>query len=119
MNAALQQSLPLTQAQQCRHLASALMKTQQMLELAKAGEWARVTELELQRREDLAACFSATAMAADSALIAEAIAALLHLNEELMSCLKDARTQVMAQGREHSKRRRAAESYGVVDMNRV
>ncbi|WP_461516044.1 flagellar protein FliT [Porticoccus sp.] len=117
MNAALQERVPLPQAEQCRHLASALTLTQQMLRLADAGEWARVTELESQRREDLAACFSVTTLATDSELIAEAIAALLYLNEELMSRLKEARDQVMEQGREHAKRRRAAESYGIVDLS--
>jgi len=39
------------------------------------------------------------------------MAALLHLNEELMSKLKIARTAVMEQGREFSRQRSAASSY--------
>ena len=37
---------------------------------------------ELERREDLAACFSDPVPAADVELVAQAMAALLHLNEE-------------------------------------
>jgi len=99
------------QAQQCRRLAQVLTLTKQMLTLAEEGEWEQVAEYELARREDLATCFTDTRPAADAELIAEAMAALLHLNEELMAKLKIARSQVMEQGREHTRQRRAVGSY--------
>lgn len=99
------------QAEQCRRLAQVLTLTRQMLALAEEGEWEQVAERELDRREDLATCFSDTRPAADAELIAEAMATLLHLNEELMAKLKIARADVMAQGREYNRQRSAAGSY--------
>lgn len=106
------------QAQQCRRLAHVLTLTKKMLAHAESGEWEQVTELELERRDDLAACFSDAVVAADSVLIAEAIAALLHLNEELMAKLKVARDEVMAQGIEYSRKQNAVGSYRAIDTNR-
>ncbi len=99
------------QAQQCRRLALVLTLTEQMIVLADEGEWGQVVDLELKRREDLAACFSDSRPAADTELVAEAMAALLHLNEELMAKLKVARSQVMEQGREYARQRDAVGSY--------
>ena len=46
------------QVEQCRRLASVLTMTRQMLVDAGNGEWEQVAKRELERREDLAACFS-------------------------------------------------------------
>jgi len=110
------QAAPLSdQAQQCRRLAHVITVTKQMLVHADHGEWEQVTELEIERRDDLTACFSDSASVADSVLIAEAIAALLHLNEELMAKLKSARNVVMKQGIEHSRNRSAVGDYKAVE----
>lgn len=106
------------QAQHCRRLAEVLAMTKQMLVHAEKNEWERVTELEIQRRDDLAACFANTVSVADSVLIAEAIAALLHLNEELMAKLKAARDIVMEQGIEYSRNRSAIGNYQAVEVGR-
>lgn len=119
MSALKQEPLPPLQAGHCRDLANALTLTQRMLELARANEWAQVSELETQRREHLSGCFNFSGVNADSALIAEAIAALLHLNEELMSLLKAARSEVMDQGRQFALKRKAADSYGLTEMTRL
>ncbi|MCB1710808.1 MAG: hypothetical protein KDI10_19045, partial [Halioglobus sp.] len=91
------------QVEQCRRLASVLTMTRQMLVDAGNGEWEQVAKRELERREDLAACFSDPVPAADVELVAQAMAALLHLNEELMAKLKIARTEVMMLAREHTR----------------
>lgn len=106
------------QAMQCRRLAHVLTLTKQMLVHADKGEWEHVTELEVERRDDLTTCFAESASIADSVLIAEAIAALLHLNEELMSKLKTARDVVMEQGIEYSRNRSAVGSYQAVKIVR-
>ncbi|MEH6616217.1 MAG: flagellar protein FliT [Porticoccus sp.] len=106
------------QARQCRRLAHVLTLTKKMLFHADNGEWEQVTELELDRRDDLSACFSDAKSVADSVLIAEAIAALLHLNEELMAKLKIARDIVMEQGVEYSRNRSAVGSYQKIDVVR-
>ncbi len=113
---ALKPELQLTaQVEQCRRLASVLTVTRQMLVDADNGDWERVAERELARRDDLAACFSDPVPAADVELVAQAMAALLHLNEELMAKLKIARSQVMMLAREHTRSRHALDSYQAVD----
>lgn len=103
------------QLEHCQRLAQVLTLTKNMLAHADKGEWEQVAERELERREDLAACFSDSAPAADAELFAEAMAALLHLNEELMAKLKVARDVVMMQGREHTRNLNAVGSYQEVD----
>ncbi|MCB1843407.1 MAG: flagellar protein FliT [Halioglobus sp.] len=103
------------QVRHCKRLAQALKLTEQMLAHAEKDEWQRVTELEVERRDDLVACFSREIPPADTELVAQAMAALLHLNEELMSRLKLARSAAMAQGRELSNKRQAVNSYRAVE----
>lgn len=110
-----QNHLVSAQVEQCRRLAQVLTITKQMLVYADNGEWNLVADRELERREDLAACFSDPIPAADAELAAQAMAALLHLNEELMAKLKVARTEVMMQAQEHTRNRLAVESYHAVD----
>jgi len=99
------------QVNQCRRLALVLEMTRQMLAHAEKGNWQAVTDIELERREDLVQCFSGPIPLGDSELVAEAIATLLHLNEELMARLKEARATVLEQSVEFSKQRKAASSY--------
>jgi hypothetical protein len=100
--------------EQCRRLAHVLELTKEMLVHADNGEWEQVTEMELLRRDDLMLCFSKSMPAGDTQLVAEAMATLLHLNEELMAKLKVARSAVMAQGLEFAKNRDAVSSYQAV-----
>jgi hypothetical protein len=99
------------QAGQCRRMAHVLTLTKKMLGLAEEGEWDQVADMEVLRRDDLRACFSDTVPAADTELMAEAMAALLSLNEELMAKLRVARSEVLAQGRERMHKRSAVDSY--------
>ncbi len=105
------------QAEQCKQLAQVLTLTKRMLILAGDGQWDEVAECEIERRGDLAACFNDNYPAADADLYAEAMAALLHLNEELMSKLKVARNEVLEQGREYSRQVGALNSYREVGAN--
>jgi len=122
MNAVAQQiqqeQYVMDQAEQCRRLAHVLTLTKQMLAHANNDEWQQVTELEIERRDDLAACFANVSQAADSILVAEAVAALLHLNEELMAKLKVARSTVMEQGRNLARQQNAANSYEAIEKHR-
>ena len=108
----------LSQAHQCRLLAEVLTITKQMLNCAENTEWSEVTRLEERRRDGLTVCFSQASGLPDSVLVAEAVAALLHLNEELMSRLKVARDEVMAQGLEYTRNRKAMGSYHEVGNRR-
>ena len=96
---------------QCRRLARVLTMTQEMLELADAGDWDSVAEREADRREDLKLCFNAAVEPSNSELVAEALAAVLHLNEELMSRLASARDSVLQQGIAQARTRSAIDSY--------
>ena len=83
---------PLT-IRQTRMLAAVIKTTRSMLEAAKKGSWASVAELEVLRRGDLKGCFAISMEGGNRELMAETLAVLLHLNEELMSLLKTARLQ--------------------------
>ena len=98
-------------AENCRRLARVLTLTKQMLVHGEEGEWEQVTALELERRDDMATCFSDAALVGDNELIAEAFATLLHINEELMAKVKIAREEVMVQGRELNRVRGAVNCY--------
>lgn len=96
---------------QCQRLAGVLTMTRDMLESAESGDWERVAELERQRRDDLNACFTATPSQQHGELVAEALAVILHLNEELMSRLREAREAVLQQGVSQARTRAAIGQY--------
>lgn len=114
LSEALAPTLP-EQVHQCRRLAQVLEMTREMLAHAKNGEWETVTEMERNRRDDLEKCFADPIPLGDGELVAEALATLLHLNEELMSHLKVARSSVMEKSRAFTNNRQAINSYQVVD----
>ncbi len=96
---------------QCRRLARVLNITRDMLALADAGDWDAVAGLEQERREDLTACFSGTQDPGQAELVAEALAAILHLNEELMARLTSARDVALEQGVAQARTRVALGHY--------
>ena len=91
-------------------LARVLKVTEQMLEQATAGNWDMVEDLEAQRSLELQECFS---MQDDSPseLIAEALATLIYLNEQLVEIVRFARERAMADRFEHRKALHAANAY--------
>ncbi len=104
----------IAQVQQCASLARVLNCTQEMLSLAEANQWEKVAELELKRRDELNTCFARPVPVQDAELMAEAVAALLHLNEELMARLAKARTRSMEEGIAFSRGRNAMGQYNAV-----
>ena len=87
-------------------LARTLELTQEMLLRAQQGDWQKVADLEIARRRELGLCFSIAITEAKGELVAEALAVLLHLNEELLSLLMSAR--------DHAKRATELQSVGQV-----
>lgn len=75
-------------------LANILLMTQEMLELARDEDWSKVTHLEEERRNLLAACFAAPIPEAQSQLFSEALAAMLQMNEEMIGLLEAAKANV-------------------------
>jgi len=98
-------------AGQCRRLADVLTVTRAMLKYASEGEWDRVAEMERGRRKDLERCFSEPIAAQHSELVSEALAVMLHLNEELMGLLGSARDMVQENGVQQARTRSAVGSY--------
>ena len=103
---------------QCRRLARVLLMTQEMLERALEEDWDAVAERERERRDDLRRCFTEATPAEHGELVAEALAALLHLNEELMALLAAARERVLEQGVAQVRTRTAIDRYRDVNGGR-
>jgi len=79
---------------QCLDLANVLLATDEMLESAQLGDWDRVAELEVTRRKRLSLCFSQPLTAENTQVFSEALAIMLHLNEELVALLENAKAHV-------------------------
>lgn len=117
MNAVMTEAQLSEQVSACRRLARVLVMTREMIEHADTGDWEWVADMERQRRDDLNLCFSDAVPLAESEVMAEALAVLLHLNEELMARLKVARKAAMEQGRTFSRKRNALSSYQGVEAS--
>ena len=74
-------------------LARLITLSEEMLEHAKAGAWPEVEEMEVIRRVELEECF-AMQHEQPSLLIAQALATLIHINEQLVLIVGQARDQV-------------------------
>ena len=61
------------------------MMTEDMVEAARNNKWDRVTAMEESRRNALAECFHSPIPEDYTELFSEALAAMLHLNEELIA----------------------------------
>jgi len=79
---------------QCTLLANVLLLTQTMLRTASEGDWDTVAALENERRDLLAECFASAVPPEHSELFSEALAAMLHLNEELIAEVEKAKADV-------------------------
>ena len=92
--------------QQGATLAEVVLMTEEMLICAKSDAWDAVTELEEKRRIALAKCFSTPVPIGQSELFSEALAAMLHMNEELISLLEVAKQNVAVKrtDQRHTKR---------------
>ena len=78
---------------QRERLAAVVLMTKRMLNLANAGDWDQVSDSERCRQGLLEDCFEAQVQPHNSELFSEAIAAMLHMNEELMALLAQARNE--------------------------
>ena len=95
MKGAILEHPTLVKRKQCRRLVEVLEKTKLMVEHAKRGNWSEVGELEEQRRDELNECFAYKISDEDSYLMSEALATVLHMNEELMSIVASARKELI------------------------
>lgn len=84
-------------------LASVIGITSDMLAAAQANEWASVTADEARRRVMLDQCFAEPVKPEYSEVFAEALAVLLHMNEELTALLMEARKTIAEEGHQALK----------------
>ena len=77
-------------------LVRLLQLTEEMIECAQRQDWTSVDQIEQQRRSDLEACFAGTFSVDTTPIMAEAVAALIHLNERLVSIVGTAREKAAA-----------------------
>lgn len=92
-------------------LARLLLDSEAMLEQARLGEWETVQEMERERRGTLEACLANALEIEASELIREAVAALLHLNEQMAVLVGRAREETLAKRGELEKGKTAINIY--------
>ena len=100
---------------QRERLAAVLLLTERMLNLAKLGNWDQVADSERCRQGLLEDCFDSEVQPHNSELFSEAIAAMLHMNEELMALLAQARTEASVSFSRDKKGHEAVAHYLNID----
>ena len=102
---------------QANILASVVLLTEKMLSSAREDAWEAVTKYEQERRDALALCFSTQVPANQSALFSEALAAMLHMNEEIISLLEMAKENVAIRRADQRHVKRSVSHYLDVEQN--
>ena len=96
-------------------MATALVMTEKMVACARNDSWDEVTELESERRQILEHCFSTSIAIDKSDLFSEALAAMLQMNEEVISLLEIAKTQVAIKSADQQHKKRSIGHYLDID----
>ena len=96
---------------QCALLANVLTRTSRMLEAACSGDWPLVTAMENKRSQLVKQCFSEPVGAENSELFSEALAIMLHMNEELVALLEDAKGRASVRRTDHQFAHEAISHY--------
>ena len=94
-----------------RRLMTLVATCEEMILLARKGDWERVAELEERRSAELKDYFSRPVSAEESQGVGEAMRLLVGMNETLVSLVSDARSEVAADARELSRARHASQQY--------
>ena len=79
----------------------ALEKTQQMLLEAECDRWENIQSLENERKVILNRCFEHKIAHRNSEIFAEALATMLHMNEELVALLEAAKEDASVRRTDH------------------
>lgn len=91
-------------------LAKLLRCTEEILACAQRGDWESVEEMEHSRKIEIAACFSSQSHE-ETPLIAEALATLIHLNEQITELVKQAKSDLLEEQNALKGGRLAAKNY--------
>ena len=100
---------------QCALMANVLTRTSRMLETARLGDWVVVAAMENKRSQLLKQCFSEPISPDNSEIFSEALAIMLHLNEELVVLLNEARANAASQFELDRRNHQAVAHYLDVD----
>ena len=103
------------QSGQCLDMASVLLATDEMLKAAQGGHWDRVSDLESSRRKRIDRCFAQPIMPENSEIFSEALAIMLHMNEELVALLNAAKANASVKHGDDRKKHQAVAHYLDID----
>ena len=92
-------------------LVQVLLITEEMLALAHKDSWDAIIELEQRRREILSKCFSRPIPQNHGHAFSEALAAMLHMNEEMIGLLEAAKKNVAVQRTDQRRIKRSLGHY--------
>jgi hypothetical protein len=92
-------------------LADVLLLTEKMLTSARSDAWDIVTSYEQERRAALAICFSGPIPLDQSQIFSEALAAMLHMNEEMIGLLEAAKENVAIKRTDQTHKKRSLGHY--------
>ena len=96
---------------QCALMANILTRTSRMLDVARSGDWTLVAAMENKRGQLVKQCFSEPVSAENSEIFSEALAIMLHMNEELVALLNAAKTNAAIKHGNDRKKHQAVAHY--------
>ena len=100
---------------QCALMANVLTRTSRMLDAARSGDWTLVAAMENKRSQLVKQCFSEPVSAENSEIFSEALAIMLHMNEELVALLNAAKANASVKHGDDRKKHEAVAHYLDID----
>ena len=100
---------------QCALMANVLTRTSRMLNAARSGDWTLVAAMENKRNQLVKQCFSEPVSAENSEIFSEALAIMLHMNEELVDLLNEAKANASVKHGDDRKKHQAVAHYLDID----
>ena len=100
---------------QCALMANVLTRTSRMLDAARSGDWTLVAAMENKRSQLVKQCFSEPVSPENSEIFSEALAIMLHMNEELVALLNAAKTNASLKHGDDRKKHQAVAHYLDID----
>ena len=88
-----------------------------MLDAARSGEWTLVAAMENKRSQLVKQCFTEPVSPENNEIFSEALAMMLHMNEELVALLENARAEVRASTRGHTSAVKKLQHYLTVESS--
>ena len=92
-------------------LAHVVLITERMLSCAYNDDWDSLTRLEQERRDTWAICFSESVPSSQEEVFSQALAAMLHMNEEMIGLLEAAKQNVAIKRTDQSHTKRSLGHY--------